>query len=119
MIETFVKIRHRFEGFHQWKEAPDEVSFLRQSHRHLFHVTVEIGVSHDDRELEFFIEQRFLKTLFDTTEQCDNQSCETLARYVVMMFQKRHGYDRPITCEVSEDGENSGVVKYTPNLGEQ
>jgi len=114
MIKQSVKIRHQFEGFHRWEDAPEEVSFLRHRHRHIFKVSVEIDVTHDDRELEFFIEQRFLKNLFNETQECDGKSCEMLCKYILDEFNKRYEFKRSITIEVSEDGENSGIVRYSP-----
>jgi len=116
MIETSIIIRHQFEGFHCWPDAPEEVSFLRDRHRHIFKIQLEIEVDHLDRELEFFIEQRFLKSLFASTEECNGKSCEMMGLMVIAAFNVRYNDDRSMTCEVSEDGENSGVVKYTSLL---
>ena len=33
---TSIIVRTQFEGFHKYVHAPDEVSYLRQLHRHIF-----------------------------------------------------------------------------------
>ena len=47
MGKIFVVVKTEFEGFHSWEDAPDEVSFLRNLHRHIFHVTAKWKVNHD------------------------------------------------------------------------
>ncbi|HEY9282330.1 MAG TPA: hypothetical protein VIP46_02650 [Pyrinomonadaceae bacterium] len=95
-----------FAGFHQWKQAPPEVAFLRTPHRHLFHVRAEWEVGHDDRDKEFFICKRRLDaeiaaTVGDATVEW---SCERWAVHLI----DRLGL---VKCEVSEDGENGAVVE--------
>jgi hypothetical protein len=34
-----IQVRTSFVGVHQWKDAPDEVAFLRNLHRHVFKVS--------------------------------------------------------------------------------
>lgn len=50
---TTIKVRWAQSGFHRWPEAPQRVEYLRHIHRHLFHFQVELGVDHQDREVEF------------------------------------------------------------------
>ena len=54
-MTNYIYINTQFEGFHCWKEAPIEVSFLRNFHRHMFKVKVWIEVRSNDREIEFFM----------------------------------------------------------------
>ena len=55
---NYIWITTSMEGFHAYPDAPDEVAFLRNRHRHLFHFRVYIEVFHDDREIEFFMFKR-------------------------------------------------------------
>ncbi len=97
----------RFEGFHAWPAAPDEVAFLRDRHRHLFHVRAEVTVAHQDREVEFILLKRRVEAEIQKVlaEQPTEQwSCEAWALYL----WRELGLDR---VEVSEDGENGAVVE--------
>lgn len=83
------------------------MAFLRDRHRHLFHVRVEWRVSHEDREREFFLEKwqlhRDISTLKDLAEEEGDWSCERWAREILEMTGA-------FRVEVSEDGENGAVV---------
>lgn len=106
MPTNYIWIRFQFEAFHRWKDAPDEVAFLRDRHRHLFHVRVEWAVSHTEREREFFIEQRAAQEaaarLRDEPGSVE-WSCETWASRIMEATGA-------IRVEVSEDGENGATV---------
>ena len=102
----------QFEGFHRWKDAPEEVKFLRDIHRHMFHVRVEIDVIDYDREIEFIA----LKTLLNNqiaaikiAPEAVEYSCETYAKLILCALRKV--YKRKMLCEVSEDGENGAIVE--------
>lgn len=117
MIRRWITVSDRFEGFHRWPKAPDEVGFLRNSHRHLFHVRVTIEVKGDDRELEFFLVKKFLneeplETLRHRTtfKMGSSLSCEMMAEFLAKALAVRYGENRTIQVEVSEDGENGGIV---------
>ena len=52
MINTYIKIRTEFEGFHYYPNAgkiDERISFLENKHRHIFKVDVKISVNHLDR----------------------------------------------------------------------
>ena len=107
MAQTRVFATTRFEGFHRWPQAPDEVGFLRDRHRHIFHVRAEKTVTHDDRDVEFILLKRAveaeIKTLSDE-EDMEAWSCERWATELLQRLQ----LDK---VEVSEDGENGAVVE--------
>jgi len=112
-IETSITVRTRFEGLHCYPNAPEEVSFLRNLHRHVFHVDVTLTVFHDDRDVEFFILQREIdKFISEHVSQLDNKSCEMIARtifnYIFDKYSNRDYYE----VSVSEDGENGATVKF-------
>lgn len=106
----FVKFTE--EGFHCWPQAPDHRAYLRAEHRHVFHVTVELRVYHDEREIEFhdlMAEARALfKALHDGTG-CHSGSCEAMARVVANQLAATH--DRMVLVTVSEDGECGARVQ--------
>jgi hypothetical protein len=96
------------EGIHNYPDAPDEVSFLRHPHRHMFHFKVHLEVFHDDREVEFIMFKRELELLMQSGA-FNNKSCEMLgdqiAQYILTEYPGRH-----YTIDVSEDNENGAVI---------
>ena len=72
MMKIFVTFQK--EGIHRFPEASknpkfatggwDDVSFLANEHRHIFHFRVELEVFHDDREIEFIQFKRWLENLY-------------------------------------------------------
>lgn len=111
---TSVYVQTTFVGFHRWKDAPAPVEFLRNWHRHVFHVTLTVEVGHDNRDVEFFVLKHelnaYLKTHWD--DKHFEASCEQIAKAVVTEFVRRK-YD-VILAKVSEDGENGAMVQnYT------
>lgn len=97
----------RLEMFHRWPDAPPEVAFLRDSHRHLFWFKCWVDVTHNDRDVEFILLKRQLsdavaKKTHD--EETLNWSCEHWAQWLI----ETQGLTR---CEVSEDGENGAILE--------
>lgn len=113
---TAIKVQFDFEGFHSYSGAPSEVEFLKNLHRHLFNIKVTIEVTHEDRELEFFIVRRQLIDLVNRLYPDKVVgSCEMMAKDIYHFV--KHSYkkldktgDRLVEVEVSEDKENSGLV---------
>jgi 6-pyruvoyl-tetrahydropterin synthase len=102
-------ITHRFPAFHKWEKAPKEVAFLRNLHRHMFHVKVWLEVQHEDRELEFFMVKRKLVDFCDGFEGRTIGSCENTADNIKAFMQMEYP-KRGIEVEVSEDGESGAIV---------
>lgn len=114
MLKRRIEVRHRFEGYHRWADAPEEVAFLRNEHRHMFHVKLSINVKHDDRELEFIMVRSHLVSLITMRgAELGNSSCEMIADVILKAMLSKYG-DRGMTCWVTEDGENGAVVEYIP-----
>jgi hypothetical protein len=114
MIKSVVA-KCQVEGFHFWPTAPDEVEFLRNSHRHIFHVTLSIQVQDDNREIEFILLKRWLQTYLEGTiprthDKATGISCEQIAVLVIRTAQYKYGDKRIYTCIVSEDDENGAMV---------
>lgn len=100
------------EGIHNWPGCPfDEVAYLRDPHRHVFHIKAYKTVTHSDRDVEFImlkhdIKKYIMGRYFNETEcLCwfGAKSCEMLAIEIIETFELSR-------CEVSEDGENGAIV---------
>jgi hypothetical protein len=115
-------VTFRKEGMHKYPAAltdptlatGDEydVSFLGYPHRHIFHFKVWIGVTHNDRDIEFIQFKRWLENLYkDATLKLDFKSCEMMSDDLYAQISQRYP-DREVWIEVSEDGENGSFIKY-------
>jgi hypothetical protein len=115
-------VTFRKEGIHKYPAAltdpalatGDEydVSFLGYPHRHIFHFKVWIGVTHDDRDIEFIQFKRWLEKLYaEGTLQLDYKSCEMMSGDLYDVISSKYP-GREIWIEVSEDGENGSFIKY-------
>ena len=104
-------IKNGFVAYHYWKNAPKEVKFLRNPHRHIFLVATQIPVTKEDRKLEFFIIQRsiakYLRANF--SEKTFSYSCEKFASLIKVYLDKK--YKTNCSVGVFEDGENGAVVE--------
>jgi len=122
-IRMSIWVTGSFIGWHQWKEAPNEVGYLRNDHRHKFNWRAEIFVSpRKDRQLEFHMVQQaiaggiidFLKIdqhVFNTG------SCESIAQAISDLVWKHIGhYDHTIT--VDEDGECGSTYYFEQSFEE-
>lgn len=115
-LNTYIRVRTQFEGFHQYPGAGEidpRIEFLEHPHRHLFKVEVKISVKHDDRELEFFLVKWALEDFIKSGDR-NNQSCEMIAKDILDHLIEQYGDDRTYDITVSEDGENDGIVEYRP-----
>jgi 6-pyruvoyl-tetrahydropterin synthase len=108
----YIKVKNQFVGFHQWEDAPPAYKFLRDLHRHVFKVETTISTTHNDRELEFFDVQDRIQFHIGNTKMeghTNTWSCEDYAEYI-LDYLKVDFPGRKISVEVSEDGENTGIV---------
>jgi hypothetical protein len=111
-VQNFIEVRFQFEGIHHWPEAPDEVAFLREKHRHMFHVRARMNVHHSDRDLEFIMVKHRLQALvgcfgFDLGRLSCEQMAYEILKYAVVDLARTE-----VEVEVTEDGENGAVVRY-------
>ena len=122
-VEKMIWVTFQKEGIHKYPAAltdpalatGDEydVSFLGYPHRHIFHFKVWIGVTHDDRDVEFIQFKRWLENLYaQSILQLDFKSCEMMSNDLYDTISKKYP-SRDIWIEVSEDGENGSFTKYT------
>ena len=109
-MKTTIFVTFQMEGTHQWKECPyDDVAFLTDIHRHMFHFRCEREVFHDDRDVEFIKFKREIMNYMSDKygdKEClkfVKMSCEMIAKELLNEFKL-------IKCEVSEDNENGAIV---------
>ena len=115
-------VTFRKEGIHCYPAAATDpklatgdeydVSFLANEHRHIFHFRVWLGVTHNDRDVEFIQFKRWLENLYkDATLSLDYKSCEMMSDDLYAQISQKYP-DREVWIEVSEDGENGSFIKY-------
>jgi hypothetical protein len=121
---TYIFVRFQKEGIHKYPEAlsnpklatggDDDVSFLGYPHRHMFHFDVRVEVFHNNRDLEFIQEKRYMESLYaQGTLALDYKSCEMMADDLYAILAKRYSDEgRRIVIQVSEDGENGCYIEY-------
>lgn len=112
-------VTNNFRGYHRYPDAPDDVAFLRNTHRHVFNVKTTIEVFHNERELEFFELQNliecFVRYEYALTDSkyvsgIYIQSCETLAEAILDYLHELYS-GRRVRVEVWEDNENGAIVE--------
>lgn len=112
MTQTSVFINTEKEFFHRYKDAPEEVWYLRNIHRHLLHIKVEVEVFSDDREIEFIMLKHNIDKYLSTMRYDENDSCEILGNMLLLYVLSEYGHERDIDITISEDGENGVCVTY-------
>jgi len=103
-------VRFEREGFHCWPDAPDEVKFLRNEHRHKFFFEVSVQQFGDDRDLEYFIIKKRIEKFVLSNQWAIHTSCEMFARQTrdatMLMYP-----GRAVRVSVMEDGENGCILE--------
>ena len=110
-------------GFHAYHNAPKEVEYLQNVHRHRFNFKVGIAVTALDRDLEFHMVKRQLLLMLGKTfpkygDSINNEydfrgmSCETMGN---KLFARIHAEwpTRDVQIEIDEDGEAGMILYYT------
>jgi hypothetical protein len=103
-----VVIKTQFAALHRWKDCPlDEVVYLRDYHRHVFHVVMKFDVSHSDRDIEFIMKKEeveaHIKTQYIEVKYLGSLSCEMIAEDLLTCFGASF-------VSVFEDDENGAEV---------
>ena len=115
-------VTFRKEGIHCYPAAATDpnlatgdeydVAFLANKHRHIFHFRVWIGVTHNDRDIEFIQFKRWLENLYkDNILDLNFMSCEMMSDELYSEISEKYP-GREVWIEVSEDGENGSFIKY-------
>lgn len=122
MKSTFIAVKTTFEGIHEWSECSlSEVQFLKNAHRHIFYVEVILPVTHDDRQLEFFIVKaqlqdiinKFPKNGYTHIYHLGQKSCEMIADIFIDELRIVYPMIKSIQCKISEDKENAAIVLWS------
>ena len=112
-------VTNSFKGYHQYKDAPENVAFLKEVHRHIFNVRTTIEVFNNDRDIEFFQLQQHIETFVNVHYIAVNsqylagihiESCEALAEAVLTHLHSTFP-GRRVRVEVWEDNENGAIVE--------
>lgn len=115
-----IRARLTVPGVHYWPDAKGTRAYLAFPHRHLFHVAVEVPVTHEERQIEFHDLRQLawegIGTLGGPWASDPSlidfgpASCETLARRLGEWLTHR---GVPVGEVVwGEDGESEAVVAF-------
>jgi len=105
------------DGIHRWANCPiEEVSYLRDDHRHMFGIKCYSEVTHNDRDIEFIeLKHKILDYMKEKyyddalrSHYFGSSSCEMIAEELINKFNLT-------ACEVNEDGENGSILKVVQN----
>lgn len=118
---TVVEVSFREEGWHCWPGAPDRRRYLRDRHRHIFHINVAVLVDHQDRMIEFhdlidWARNAWHQHIVRGPERGDmgTQSCEQMAQalgdVLILSMKVPVAY-----VSVAEDGEVTSIVYWPAN----
>lgn len=113
--QRFIWVTFQRAGYHFYPNAPEEVAYLRDAHRHLFKFKVKIEVWHDDREIEFHMFLNKIESFYNSgVLQLDCKSCEMMADDLHKQLVEEYSAGKARMCviEVSEDGEVGAECYY-------
>ena len=103
-MERFVVCYLAIQGFHRWPQAPEELNYLAQRHRHIFEIRVRFMVFNNDRQIELIhrqdqIQRYLLDTYGNKDGACEfgDMACEHIADELMDVFKAD-------AVEVLEDG---------------
>lgn len=117
-------------GFHRWPDAPPEVGYLAQKHRHIFTIKAAFFIDHDDRDLEYHKVIRDVRAVMRSTWsfhhndefEFGHHSAEYIARQIgrdlrgITQWRHEaafHPYDEKLHwVEVWEDDECGSRVTF-------
>lgn len=118
-----VQVSFKIPGLHCWPNAGIEGNetnnFLQYPHRHSFHISVEVKVSHNERQIEFIqlqneIEQMLSEKYWNVEKQLFDfgpMSCESIAEVILDWGVLE--YPTIFKISVSEDGEFAANIYIT------
>ena len=106
-MKKFVVIKTQFPAIHSWPACDiPSVSYLRHSHRHMFHVVMKFQVTHNNREIEFISMNEKVSAslnLFYKGKDLGSKSCEMIAWELMEEFNASF-------VSVFEDDENGAEI---------
>lgn len=120
MPSVAVMVRFDVVGFHHWPDAPHEVAYLRDRHRHVFHFEVEVPVFHNDRDTEFHMLKKLCVSKLDVFQKSwlglipifdfGDMSCEMIA--ITLGAELVRSNVQPRMIQVWEDNECGAKVCF-------
>ena len=118
-MDRHIYIQTQFTGYHRWDDAPECVAFLRNLHRHIFHVKVTVPVRHNNRAIEFFMMKQLVndfisrEIVFQMPLDGNMDSCEMMAEKIATYIHQYYKFkwNEIVTVEVSEDNENGAIIR--------
>jgi len=108
---TWIRVFSQFEAQHCWKNAPESEAYLRNPHRHMFFVTVEIPVYHDDRDVEFYAFKKYLGGRLLLLPKPMEHSCEQYCKDIATFLRRDLGHTTVRVC-VSEDNLEGAIYEH-------
>lgn len=110
-MKKTVIVQFEIDGFHSYPDAPEEVSFLSDKHRHTFIIKCGYAVIHTDREQEIFICRDYLRSYINSKygnpSNFKNMSCEMIA-FDILKYSISYNM---IYCEVWEEKTGGARVE--------
>lgn len=98
------------QGWHSWPTATGVREYLKDLHRHEFHIGATVAVRHDNRDVEFHDLMQIIRAWWgNENDQTDRGSCEHIAAEL-HEYLRRILPDRTIAVTVGEDGEAYATV---------
>jgi hypothetical protein len=111
-VINYIWVTTQFEGYHKYPDAPKEVEFLKNEHRHIFKIKIWIEVFNNDRDIEFIkLKRKINEELSNWSTNLGMYSCEMMADDLYRFTNKEYP-KRKIKISVSEDGENGCEKEY-------
>jgi len=126
VIRKQVCCKFTVPGFHHWPDAPEQHSYLRSPHRHLFHFKVSVDIFDSNREIEFIsLRDLLVRTILDLywrkeltsntglseTVDFGARSCEMIAEELRVKLWDAHKICSS-KISVFEDNENGAVITW-------
>ena len=100
-----IVVKYTFEAIHCWENCNiEEVSFLKDKHRHIFYVEAIKEVYHTDRDIEIIKLKREMEAYSKRKLDYGTNSCEDIAVDLLNEFKL-------ISCQVLEDNENGAKIE--------
>ena len=108
-MKTNIIVNTSFNAIHHWPGCDIEgVEYLRNKHRHTFHVKVKAKVNHDDRDIEFIDFKKLLDAFLNSNyngKDIGAKSCEMICKEIESRFKGILNYVR-----IMEDDENGAEL---------
>ena len=87
MLNKYIWVTLQKEILHQYNDAPKEVEYLKNLHRHILHIKVYVEVFTNDRDIEFIMFKHSIeKYLNKLGNNFNNNSCEQIVNYYTIIL---------------------------------